>query len=661
MLKNENAENARAGIKLLVTAGLLAAVVAVDKFLLDQGTVLSSPGVNQGTVLWFVRLALYLVPYLLVGTSVLKEAAEGLIHGELLDENFLMAAATVGAFILGEYPEAVFVMLFSQTGEFFEEYAEGKSRSSISELLNLRPETAFVEGDGGVITEKRLEDVHPGDTVIVRPGEKIPSDGEIIEGSTTINTAALTGESLPREASEGSIVLSGCLNLSGFIKVRVTKEAEDSTVQKILELVEHSSEQKAPAEKFITKFARIYTPAVVGAAVLMAVLPPLLLKASWSTWVYRALSFLVISCPCALVISIPLGFFGGIGAASRKGILIKGSSYIDALSRLGTAAFDKTGTLTKGTFSVQAVHGENADELLELAALAESRSTHPVAQSVVQAWKEAEGEMPRFLDEGRLGAVTEKAGQGVTAVIDGHTVCCGNEKLMKECGISVERCEICHPHEGEAHTAACLTGTTVHVSCDGAYLGHIVVSDTIKAGAADAIRQLKALGVQKTVLLTGDNAPAAEAAARSLGMDEVKSGLLPQDKVACIETLLSEADSTGAGSGTRTVAFTGDGINDAPVLMRADIGIAMGALGSDAAIEAADVVLMDDDPAKIALSVKLARRTMAIVRENIWFALLVKGAVLALSAAGLTGMWAAVFADVGVSVLAILNALRAGI
>ena len=655
-----------AGTRLLVTAVLLVVVIAVDRL-----SALNAA--DQGTVLWYARLALYLVPYLLVGLPVLKEAAEGLVHGELLDENFLMAAATVGAFFLGEYAEAVFVMLFSQTGEFFEDYAEDKSRSSISGLLNLRPDTALVENEGS-LTEKKLSDVHTGDIVVVRPGDRIPADGNIIEGSTTIDTAALTGESLPREAQEGSLVLSGCINLTGLIKISVTKEADESTAAKILELIEHAGEKKAPQEKFITRFARIYTPAVTAAAVLMAVLPPLLLKADWNSWIYRALSFLVISCPCALVISVPLGFFGGIGAAARMGILIKGSSSIDTLAHLNTAAFDKTGTLTKGVFSVQAVHSNDASRLLELAALAESRSTHPVAKAVVDAWKNADGSMPRQLDESRLDTVTETAGQGVTAVIDGHTVCCGSEKFMKACGISVEHCTVCHPHEGDEHTAACLTGTTVHVSCDGAYLGHVVVSDTVKETARQAIDALKALGVQKTVLLTGDNEEAAQAVGHVLGMDEVKSGLLPQDKLACLETLLAEAAGAGSGkraeaftgnesfkserSGKRTVAFTGDGINDAPVLMRADVGIAMGALGSDAAIEAADVVIMDDNPEKVAAAVRLSRRTMAIVKENIWFALGVKAAVLALSAAGITGMWAAVFADVGVSILAILNALR---
>lgn len=670
MSKNEHNEDEEHStpVRLIVSAVLLAAVIAVDRLS-------SIHTAATGTLLWYIRLALYLVPYLLVGFSVLKEAAEGIIHGELLDENFLMAAATVGAFFLGEYAEAVFVMLFSQTGEFFEEYAEGKSRSSISGLLNLRPDTALVEA-GGILTEKKLSDIHTSDIVVIRPGDRIPADGTIIEGSTTLGTAALTGESLPRNAQEGSLVLSGCINLTGLIKIRVTKEADESTAAKILELIEHAGEKKAPQEKFITRFARIYTPAVTGAAVLMAVLPPLLLKADWNTWIYRALSFLVISCPCALIISVPLGFFGGIGAASRRGILIKGSSSIDTLAHLGTAAFDKTGTLTKGVFSVQTVHSNDASRLLELAALAESRSTHPVAKAVVDAWKNADGIMMRQLDESRLASVTETAGQGVTAVIDGHTICCGSEKLMKTAGISVEHCASCHPLEEDEHTAARQTGTTVHVSCDGAYLGHVVVSDTIKETARQAITALKALGVQKTVLLTGDNDAAAQAVGRTLGMDDVKSGLLPQDKLACLEALLAEAagavpeksETACPGNaafksgryGKRSVAFTGDGINDAPVLMRADVGIAMGALGSDAAIEAADVIIMDDNPEKVADAVRLSRRTMAIVRENIWFALGVKAAVLALSATGITGMWAAVFADVGVSVLAIMNALRAG-
>lgn len=657
--EHEESESLSAPVRLIITAVLLVAAIAVDNLLLnqvDQGTVLW----DQGTVLWYVRLALYLVPYLLVGFPVLKEAAEGLFHGELLDENFLMAAATVGAFFLGEYAEAVFVMLFSQTGEFFEEYAEGKSRSSISELLNLRPETAFVE-DGGIITERKLADVHPGDIVAVRPGEKIPADGEIIEGTTTLDTAALTGESLPREATEGSIVLSGCINLTGFIKFRVTKEADESTAARIMELVENAEGRKAPAEKFITRFARIYTPAVVAAAILLAILPPLLFGASWHDWLYRALSFLVISCPCALVISIPLGFFGGIGAASRKGILIKGSSYIDALSRVQTAVFDKTGTLTQGTFSIQAVHSKNADQLMELAALAECRSLHPVAKTITRAWENAAGQMPRTLDESRLEAVTEKAGHGVCAVIDNHSVCCGNEKLMKAEGIQLEQCPECqqgHITGNSSSTVEQLGGTTVHVSLDNSYLGHIIVADALKPSARQAISALKALGVKKTVLLTGDTAATAETVARLLQMDEVKSGLLPQDKVASMEELLS--DAAGAGSRKQTVVFAGDGINDAPVLVRADVGIAMGALGSEAAIEAADVVVMDDNPAKIADAVKLARKTMRIVRENIWLALAVKAAVLALSAGGITGMWAAAFADVGVSVMAILNALRAG-
>lgn len=656
MSKNENHEFEPA--RLIVAAVLLAAVTAFDRIPSIRNWLQDS-----GTLAPYIRFALYLVPYLIVGFPVLKEAVSGLIHGELLDENFLMTVATAGAFILGEYPEAVFVMLFSQTGEFFEDFAEGRSRKSIAGLLNLRPETASVDA-AGVITEKKLEDVHPGDIILVRPGEKIPADGEIIEGRTTIDTAALTGESVPREAASGSIVLSGCLNLTGFIKLRVTKEADESTVARILELVENAGERKARAEKFITRFARIYTPAVICTAVLIAILPPLMLNASWRKWIYRALSFLVISCPCALVISIPLGFFGGIGAASRKGILFKGSNFVDALSRLETAVFDKTGTLTKGTFCVQAVHGKNSELLLELAALAESRSAHPLAKTVVDAWMKADGEMPRIIDGKRIGSVTETAGQGISAIIDGHSVLCGNEKLLAAEGIMTEHCGLCQTLEESGNevwtptVAGPLAGTVIHVSCDGEYLGHIIVSDTLKPSAGSALRKLKDLGVKKAVLLTGDNASAAEAVARMTGIDEVKSGLLPQDKVTCLEEIMNGNKSAGRETGT--TAFTGDGINDAPVLMRADIGIAMGAFGSDAAIEAADVVIMDDDPAKVALSVLIARKTLRIVKENIWFALFVKGAILVLSATGVTGLWAAVFADVGVSMLAILNSLRAG-
>lgn len=656
MSKNENHEFEPA--RLIVAAVLLAAVTAFDRIPSTRNWLQDS-----GTLAPYIRFALYLVPYLIVGFPVLKEAVSGLIHGELLDENFLMTVATAGAFILGEYPEAVFVMLFSQTGEFFEDFAEGRSRKSIAGLLNLRPETASVDA-AGVITEKKLEDVHPGDIILVRPGEKIPADGEIIEGRTTIDTAALTGESVPREAASGSIVLSGCLNLTGFIKLRVTKEADESTVARILELVENAGERKARAEKFITRFARIYTPAVICTAVLIAILPPLMLNASWRKWIYRALSFLVISCPCALVISIPLGFFGGIGAASRKGILFKGSNFVDALSRLETAVFDKTGTLTKGTFCVQAVHGKNSELLLELAALAESRSAHPLAKTVVDAWMKADGEMPRIIDGKRIGSVTETAGQGISAIIDGHSVLCGNEKLLAAEGIMTEHCGLCQTLEESGNevwtptVAGPLAGTVIHVSCDGEYLGHIIVSDILKPSAGSALRKLKDLGVKKAVLLTGDNASAAEAVARMTGIDEVKSGLLPQDKVTCLEEIMNGNKSAGRETGT--TAFTGDGINDAPVLMRADIGIAMGAFGSDAAIEAADVVIMDDDPAKVALSVLIARKTLRIVKENIWFALFVKGAILVLSATGVTGLWAAVFADVGVSMLAILNSLRAG-
>ena len=580
-----------------------------------------------------LRLAVFLVPYGVIGWDVLWRAVRNIAHGQVFDENFLMALATVGAFFTGEFPEAVFVMLFYQVGELFQSCAVDKSRKSIAQLMDIRPDYANVERDGQLV-QADPEDVAVGDVIVIKPGERVPLDGVVLDGASTLNTSALTGESLPREADAGSDVISGCVNLTGLLRVQVTKAFEDSTVARILDLVENSSSKKAKAEHFITKFARIYTPVVVISAVLLALLLPFLIHVTWAESIHRALIFLVISCPCALVISVPLSFFGGIGGASRQGILVKGGNYLEALANTETVVFDKTGTLTQGVFNVTAIHPDQCSErrLLELAALAESYSDHPISRSIREAWG-AE------LDRSRVSNVEERSGKGVQAQVDGVPVWVGSGKLMDEIGVPWHPC-----HK---------VGTTVHVASQGAYLGHIVISDQVKPDAAQAIRDLKAAGVRKTAMLTGDAAAVGEAVAAELGLDEVHTQLLPADKVDRVEALLKEKSAKG------TLAFVGDGINDAPVLSRADVGIAMGALGSDAAIEAADVVLMDDKPSKIAVAIRIARRTRRIVLQNIVFALAVKLLVLLLGATGDATMWEAVFADVGVSVIAILNATRA--
>ena len=579
------------------------------------------------------RLAVFLIPYALIGWDVLWRAVRNIARGEVFDENFLMSLATVGALCVGEYPEAVFVMLFYQVGELFQSYAVDQSRKSIASLMDIRPDYANLEVDGQ-IQQTDPEDVAVGDIILIKPGERIPLDGDVVEGTSTLDTAALTGESLPRSVGPGESVVSGCVNLSGLLRVEVTKPFEESTVAKILDLVENASAKKAKAENFITKFARYYTPAVVLAAVVLAVLPPLALGWAWTDAILRALNFLVVSCPCALVISVPLSFFGGIGGASRQGILVKGGSYLEVLARTETVVFDKTGTLTKGVFQVTAVHPEQGTEaeLLELAALAEAYSDHPISRSLKTAYGKP-------LEPERVSHVEELSGRGVRAVVDGKEVCAGNDKLMEEIGAAWKPC-----HQ---------VGTVVHVAVDGVYGGHIMISDQVKEDAREAIAALKGLGVKRTVMLTGDAAAVGEAVAQELGLDEVHTQLLPAGKVERVEALLTETSAKGA------LAFVGDGINDAPVLSRADIGIAMGGLGSDAAIEAADVVLMDDKPSKLAEAVDIARRTLGIVRQNIIFALGVKALVLILSAMGKATMWAAVFADVGVSVIAILNAMRA--
>ena len=581
----------------------------------------------------WLRLFTFLIPYTVIAWDVLWRAVRNIAHGQVFDENFLMSLATVGALATGEYPEAVFVMLFYQVGELFQSYAVDQSRKSITSLMDIRPDYANIEVDGQ-LRQVDPEDVAVGDTIVIKAGERIPLDGVVLEGTSNVDTAALTGESLPREAQPGDDVISGCVNLSGLLRVRVTKAFEESTVAKILDLVENSSSKKAKAENFITKFARYYTPAVVLAAVALALLPPLFTSIQWVDSIQRALNFLVVSCPCALVISVPLSFFGGIGGASKNGILVKGGNYLEVLAKTELVVFDKTGTLTRGVFNVTAIHPDHCGEaqLLELAALAESYSDHPISRSL----KEAYG---KELDTSRVSNVEELSGRGVRATVDGRQICAGNDKLMEDIGV------IWHP----CHRV----GTTVHVASDGVYLGHIVISDEVKPDAKEAITALKAGGVRRTVMLTGDAKAVGESVAQELGLDEVHTQLLPADKVTRVEALLGEVSPKGA------LAFVGDGINDAPVLSRADIGIAMGGLGSDAAIEAADIVLMDDKPSKLADAIRIARRTLAIVRQNIVFALAVKFLVLALSAAGAANMWEAVFADVGVSVIAILNAMRA--
>ena len=626
-------------IKIAVTVVLLVVAVLMEKKC-DLPT-------------WQLLL-IYLVPYLIIGFDTLKEAAEGLAHGEAFNEHFLMSIATIGALCIGflpgaetQFPEAVFVMLFFQVGELFEGYAEGKSRESIAHLMDIRPDVAHVERNG------KLESVSPesvavGETIVIRPGEKVPLDGVVIEGNTALNTVALTGESLPRDIAEGDEVISGCVNLSGVVKVRTTKSFGESTVSKIINLVENATESKSKSETFITRFARVYTPVVVFAALALAFLPPLFsgdFTGTFATWLYRALMFLVVSCPCALVISVPLTFFGGIGGASRKGILVKGGNYMDVLAKVGTVVFDKTGTLTHGQFAVTAVHPEKCDErhLLHLAAHVEHYSTHPIGAALRDAFPD------EATDGCKLSDVEEIAGQGIKAKVENWTVCVGNTKMMEAIGAQWHDCE---------HI-----GTIIHIAIDGEYAGHIVINDKIKEDSAEAIQALKSLGVERTVMLTGDRKEVGEDVAQKLGLTEYHAELLPADKVAYVDELLN-AKQTKKRADTRVspydqLAFVGDGINDAPVLARADVGMAMGGLGSDAAIEAADVVLMDDKPSKIALAIRIARRTLRIAKQNVWFAIGVKIAVLVLAAFGIATMWMAVFADVGVTVLAVLNAMRA--
>ena len=628
---HEHEESPRKKIALILTAAVLLgiAVFIEKRFALET---------------WQLLL-IYLIPYLLVGFDTLKEAAEGALEGDLFNEDFLMTIATVGALCIGflpgaetEFLEAVFVMLFFQVGELFEGYAEGKSRDSISHLMNIRPDVANVERNGE-ISVVSPEEVKVGETILVRPGEKIPLDGTVIEGTSSLNTVALTGESEPRDIAVGDDVLSGCVNLSGVIKVKTSKCFGESTVSKIISLVENADESKSRSESFITKFARVYTPIVVFAALVLAFVPPISSSAGYldafPIWLHRALIFLVVSCPCALVISVPLTFFGGLGGASRKGILIKGSNFMDVLANVGTMVFDKTGTLTRGEFAVEAVHPDGFDEkeLLHLAAHVEHFSTHPIGEALRAAFPE------EATDGCKVSDVEEIAGHGIKATVEGHTVCVGNPKMMEDLGIAYHDCHC--------------VGTIIHVAIDGKYAGHIVINDRIKEDSAEAIASLKRLGVENTVMLTGDKKAVAQDVAGKLGLDEFHAELLPTDKVEHLEGLLASKPKG------KTLAFVGDGINDAPVLKRADIGIAMGGLGSDAAIEAADVVLMDDKPSKIATAVSISRRTIRIARENVWFAVGVKIAILLLATVGLSTMWMAVFADVGVTVLAVFNAMRA--
>ena len=620
--------------RILAAALLLLVLQAMGAALFDR---------LGGAGRW-VRLACYLADYAIIGHDILKKAVKGIRNGQVFDENFLMAVATLGALALavyenGDYLEAIAVMLFYQVGEWFQSYAVGKSRRNISDLMDIRPDYANIEQDG------KLEQVDPdevaiGTVIVVQPGEKVPIDGTVVEGASTLNTAALTGESLPREVKAGDEIISGCINMTGLLKIQTTKEFGESTVSKILDLVENASSRKSRSEDFISRFARIYTPAVCYAALALAILPPLVrmfglgLDAGWETWIYRALTFLVASCPCALVISIPLSFFAGIGGASNAGVLVKGSNYLETLSQTKIVVFDKTGTLTQGVFEVNGIHHNELEneKLVEYAALAESASSHPISKSLQRAYG-------KEINRSRVSDIQELSGNGVTAVVDGHTVAAGNDKLMDRLGVPYIPC----------HSV----GTIIHMAIDGKYAGHIVISDVVKPHSKQAIQALKAAGVRKTVMLTGDAARVADHVAAELGIDQVYSQLLPADKVAKVEELLK------GKSGKEKLAFVGDGINDAPVLSRADIGIAMGALGSDAAIEAADIVLMDDKPSKIAKAMEISKRTLGIVRQNIVFALAVKVLVLLLSAFGLSNMWQAVFADVGVMVLAILNASRA--
>lgn len=594
------------------------------------------PGLNG-----IIRFVVFLAAYAIIGGDVVKNAVKNIGHGQIFDENFLMVIATVGAFFVGDYPEAVAVMLFYQVGECFQSYAVNKSRKSIAALMDIRPDYANVLRDG---EEKEVDpdEVAVGETIVIKPGERIPLDGTVLTGSSALDTMALTGESLPRDVETGDEVISGCINLSGVLEVKVNKEFGQSTVAKILDLVENASSKKAESENFITKFAKYYTPIVVFCALALAVIPPLILSGGWSTWIYRALTFLVISCPCALVISIPLSFFGGLGGSSKAGILIKGSNYLEALADAEIVVMDKTGTLTKGNFAVAKIlteGGESKEELLELAAYAESYSTHPISGSLIKAYQDAGKELVKE----RLGTVEEIAGHGVKAVIDGSTVLAGNEKLMKKEQVSI----------GTKWQEEAVTGTLVHVAKDGRYLGAAVIADEMKPDAKEAVAGMKAMGIKQIVMLTGDRKEVAEHVAEQLGITTVYAGLLPGDKVDRVEELFGQKSEKGK------LIFVGDGINDAPVLARADIGIAMGGLGSDAAIEAADVVIMTDEPSKIAKAMKISGKTLRIVKENIVFAIGVKILVLLLAALGMANMWAAVFADVGVAVIAILNAMRA--
>lgn len=631
-----NKKQKRTRNRIVAALAIFAAVFAVTEF------VPLAQYVGGETNALYLEFVLFLIPYLIAGYDVLLKAARNIGNGQVFDENFLMTIATVGAFALVLFPdsqphmaEGAAVMLFYQVGELFQGYAVGKSRQSIADMMDIAPDFANVMRDGKLVQVDPYE-IGVGDEIVVKPGERVPLDGTIVEGSTQLDTAALTGESVPRHVEEGAEVISGCVNMTGKITVKVSKPFEQSTVSRILELVESASEKKAQTENFITRFARYYTPIVTIGALVLAVLPPLLFGQSWSDWIERGLTFLVVSCPCALVISVPLSFFGGIGGASRLGILVKGGNYLEALSRTETVVFDKTGTLTNGSFNVVAVHPDaaaevNPDLILSIAAHAEAYSDHPIAVSVKEAFA---GE----IDQSRIADVREEGGHGVRAVVDERVVLVGNDKLMREEGIAYHDCE--------------LTGTILHVSIDGKYAGHIIIADVVKEDAAECIKRLHAAGVKKTVMLTGDRAEVAKAVAEKLGLDEYHGKLLPEDKVNQVERLLGETSEKGK------LAFVGDGINDAPVLTRADIGIAMGAMGSDAAIEAADIVLMDDKPSKIASAIRIARKTMRIVWQNIVFALGVKFAVLVLAAVGLATMWLAVFADVGVAILAILNAMR---
>lgn len=631
-----NKKQKRTRNRIVAALAIFAAVFAVTEF------VPLARYVGGETNALYLEFVLFLIPYLIAGYDVLLKAARNIGNGQVFDENFLMTIATVGAFALVLFPdsqphmaEGAAVMLFYQVGELFQGYAVGKSRQSIADMMDIAPDFANVMRDGKLVQVDPYE-IGVGDEIVVKPGERVPLDGTIVEGSTQLDTAALTGESVPRHVEEGAEVISGCVNMTGKITVKVSKPFEQSTVSRILELVESASEKKAQTENFITRFARYYTPIVTIGALVLAVLPPLLFGQSWSDWIERGLTFLVVSCPCALVISVPLSFFGGIGGASRLGILVKGGNYLEALSRTETVVFDKTGTLTNGSFNVVAVHPDaaaevNPDLILSIAAHAEAYSDHPIAVSVKEAFT---GE----IDQSRIADVREEGGHGVRAVVDERVVLVGNDKLMREEGIAYHDCE--------------LTGTILHVSIDGKYAGHIIIADVLKEDAAECIKRLHAAGVRKTVMLTGDRAEVAKAVAEKLGLDEYHGKLLPEDKVNQVERLLGETSEKGK------LAFVGDGINDAPVLTRADIGIAMGAMGSDAAIEAADIVLMDDKPSKIASAIRIARKTMRIVWQNIVFALGVKFAVLVLAAVGLATMWLAVFADVGVAILAILNAMR---